>query len=146
MIESNEQYFRRRHEERDAREEARASEERKHLQQWQTQLDDLVQQFDSDVKGLLTAFAREAPEIADYQVCGPEELGHQINWSIEYTRGNELSKRAILVVLRYLRPPERGAECVPDCFSLEGLIGLNTIKPPTIEALRKALGDARFRS
>ena len=145
MIESNEQYFRRRHEERDAQEETRTSEERKYLQQWQTQLDTLVKQFDSDVKGLLTAFAREAPEIADYRVCGPEELGHQINWSIEYTRGEGLPKKTILVVLRYLRPPERGGECVPDCFSLEGLIGLNTIKPPTIETLRKALGDATFR-
>lgn len=68
------------------------------------------------MKGLLAAFAGAAPE------------------------------KTILVVLRYLRPPERGGECVPDCFSLEGLIGLNTIKPPTSEALRKALSDAAFRS
>lgn len=146
MTESNEHYFKRRHEERDAREEARGLEERRYLQQWQTQLDGLVKQFDSDVKELLTAFAGEAPEIADYQVRGPEELGQQINWWIEYTRGEGLPKKTILVVLRYLRPSERRAECVPDCFSLEGLIGLNTIKPPTVEALRKALGDATFRA
>ena len=144
MIESNESYFRRRHEERQSQEEARAQEERRAQQRWASQLDGLVKQFDSDVKGLLTAFARESPEIGDFQVGGPEELKQQVNWWIEYTKGKGLPMSTILVVLRYLREPI-GGECLPDCFSLEGLIGLNTIKPPTLEALRKALGDATFR-
>jgi hypothetical protein len=144
-IESNEEYFGRRGEERRDQAEELALVDRQSKERWEIHLDDLIQRFDSDVKGLLAAFARQAPEITEYVVRGPEKLRSQVNWSIEYTRGEGLPKRTILVALRYTREPAGAGECVPEYISLEGLIGRNTIKPPTIGALRKALGDASFR-
>jgi len=144
-IESNEEYFKRRGEERRAQTEETALLVRQSQERREIQLDDLIQQFDSDVKGLLAAFAQEAPEIIEYVVRGPEKLRSQVNWSIEYTQSEGRPKRTVLVVLHYLRQATSAGECVPDYFSMEGLIGRNTIKPPTIEALRKALADASFR-
>ncbi|MHB1417948.1 MAG: hypothetical protein ACYC1C_22085 [Chloroflexota bacterium] len=144
-LESNEEYFKRRGEERQVQAEEIALVDRQSRERWEIQLNDLIQRFDSDVKGLLTAFAQEAHEITEYVVCGPEKLRHQVNWSIEYTKGEGVPKNTILVVLRYTRDSAGTGECVPEYISLEGLIGLHTIEPPTIEALRKALGDASFR-
>jgi hypothetical protein len=143
--ESNEDYFKRRGEERRERAEETALVDQQTRERWERHLDDLVQRFDSDVRALLAAFAEEAPEITDYLVLGPEKFRRQVNWSLEYPRGEGRPRRTILVALRYTRDPSGTGVCVPEYISLEGLIGRNTIKPPTVEALREALGDASFR-
>lgn len=143
--ESNLEYFKRRHEERRIQDEARTLDEQRSQQKWQLRTDDLVQRFDPEVKGLLTAFAEVNLETADYHIFGPEKLGHQVNWSIEYNTRQDSAKSTILVVLHYLHDLDGAGQFVPDCFSMEGLEGLHTIRPPTIEALRKALGDAKLR-
>jgi len=144
--ESNEQYFKRRGEER---QEAAQKTERL-VQQSEArregQLDELIRQYDSDVRALLESFAQQAPEIVDHQVRGPEKLKTQVEWSIDYTRAVGLAKRSILVSLRYVRAQAGEGQCVPDYFSVSGLIGHTTVKPPTIEGLRKTLSDATFRS
>lgn len=143
--ESNVEYFRRRIEERRVQIEETALADQQLREQWEGQLDDLIQRYDADVRALLAAFAQEAREISQYEVRGPEKLRSQVNWSLEYTRGEGLPKKNVLVVLRYTVEPAGTGEFIPEYISLEGLIGRNTIKPPTVEALRKALGDASFR-
>ncbi len=144
--ESNLEYFRRRHENARIQAEARTQEEQRTLHQWQVQMDGLVERFDSDLKDLLSAFAEVNLATADYHVFGPENLGHQLNWWIEYTRDPGSPKKRVLVVLRYLPGLEDSGKFTPDCFSVEGLTGVTTVKPPTVEALREALGNAGFRT
>lgn len=145
MNESNEEFFGRRREEREAEGTAMKLREQERLVQWQERMDSLVQSYDSGVRDLLTAFARQSPEMAAYTVGGPEELGRQINWWIEYTTVDKPTKKTILVVLRYLVGREGSEQFTPDCFSVEGLTGVTTVRPPTIEALRETLGNAVFR-
>jgi hypothetical protein len=146
MVEAKGDHFKRRHAERQAQQETRMAEERKSQIRWETGLNDLVRQFDADVKGLLRALATEAPEMVDYRVYGPQDTGHQLNWWIAYAEGQGLPTRTLLVVLHYLRPTVGAGEFVPDHFSVEGVIGLKTVKPPTVEAVRKALSEASVRS
>ena len=146
MAESDAEYFGRRRGEREADEKATIQKEQASQQRWQTQLDVLVREFDPKMGHLLGAFAEEAPEIDNYHIYGPEETGHQINWRIEYERGVGGTKRTIFVVLRYLQGLEGSGQIAPDCFSVEGMTGVTTIRPPTIEALREALGSAVVRA
>lgn len=145
MAESDSEYFGRRREERDAKGKAVLADEQKLQQHWQEKLGTLIAQFDPQIKHLLGAFAEEASEVDSYHIYGPESLGRQVNWRIEYSRSEEGAKRTILVVLRYLQAPETPEQFTPDCFSVEGLMGVSTVRPPTVEALREALGNAGFR-
>lgn len=143
--ESNDQYFKRRGEERldEAKETAQLV--RQSVERQKVQLDELIQPFDADVRALLESFAQQAPEMTAFRIRGPEKTKGQVEWAIDYTREGSLSKRAVLVALRYTHEQAGEGRYEPDYFSVAGLIGRNTIKPPTIEGLRKVLGDASFR-
>jgi hypothetical protein len=143
--ESNEQYFKRRGEER--LDQAKETEllVRQSWERQESQLDDLIQRFDSDVRALLASFAQQAPEITEHRLRGPDKVKGQVEWAIEYTRAGSLAKRAVLVALRYTREEAGDGRYVPDYFSVAGLIGRTVVQPPTVDGLREVLGDASFR-
>lgn len=146
MAESDSEYFGRRREERETEGKAVLAEEQRLQRNWEEQLDMLIAQFDPQVGQLLSAFADESPEIENFHVYGPDKTGRQVNWRIDYEKSGGGARRTILVVLRYLQSPESSGRFTPDCFSVEGLTGINTVRPATIEALREALGNTGFRT